>query len=86
LAGESPDLFNAAHNIDMRQSAPGIFAVLDGIDVAAIEADQHDRSACRDTASTQGYPGLAIIERQRHWHRARLVAGGVERALDRGAI
>src|SRR5271169_5302919 len=68
LAGESPDLFNPAHNIDMRQSAPGVFAAFDRIDTAAIEADQHDRRACRDTAPTQGYPGLAVIERKRHGH------------------
>src|SRR5271154_2380853 len=70
----------------MRQSAPGIFAAFDGIDMTAIEADQHNRSICRIAATTHGDPGLHVIVRQRHRNGARVMTGGVERALDRGAI
>src|SRR5271154_6747149 len=70
----------------MRQSAPGIFAAFDGIDMTAIEADQHNRSTCHIAATTDGDPGLAVIVRQRHRNGARVMVGGVERALDRRAI
>jgi len=80
------DLFDAAHDIDMREGPPGILAALHRGDVTAIEADQQDRGRRSATTRTQLDLRLTLSETERDRYFLAVTSREVERMLDIGTI
>src|SRR6516164_851956 len=85
-AAKSAHLLDAAHDIDMREGPPAVFAALHRADVPAVEADQQDRRRHPLAPRTQADPRPAVIESEDDRNFLTVAPREVERMFDLGTV